>query len=793
METKVLVKKYKLLEPLATGGMATVYLAKNLATDEIVVAKIPNFAGLPNREKLERRFMREAQILSKINSRYVVKIHDFGKDELTSEFFLILEYLHGKTLEEIAASKERIPIPTVVDLVYQMAEVLGDLHEQGIVHRDIKSSNIKISSDGNIKLFDFGISKGEDLPSMTRSTDFLGTLQYMSPEQTDGREVDIRSDIYSLGIVMYEMLFGKLPFDAPSPVEVIEMQRHKQPKIPPEARERGVPASLLTLMHRCLEKKPEDRFQTPSELLVALKTVIDDIGMSKSERDSLRRTKLTQIASKSPVPTFKARAKKRQFITIILALLMVVAAGATLWFSRGCFSPIVPDFTVIQGEIAQYQLPIGLPFGTQSVNATVTNIPNGLSVKLEKANSQPNGDSGTVNWILSIYANLTTPLDTYKINLNVNYLKEGNVSTEDNKEFVVEVTKGNIGSRALKLVSRDQVVSDPNAKIDYAVSIDGKVFVPIDVISDSTKAQTEWDKAQGKLTYITPDKTIELKEGEKTVKENGVQKEISDAPVIVNDSMLVSDKVAENQMDTDVQVKGDNVDLTYKQPKPGSKVSVTTKDQESKEIKGASVFINNSYKGKTPFSIELPIGTFQISITLDRYETVTDELVLKTIKTVSQEYILIKTSKPPENKMGTLNLYVNVPWGDFIVDGAVYRNTKSVSLELPIGNHRIVYKLNGFENKSETLNVSGGEVTNYWFKISSGILTVTCNIGATVYIDGAPQGTNITTSPQNPFTMEIAAQTYTISVSRGGYKTITKKVAVPAGQNTKVHFELAKQ
>ncbi|MCK5743401.1 MAG: protein kinase, partial [Caldisericia bacterium] len=142
MDTKVLVKKYKILEPLASGGMATVYLAKNMATDEIVVAKIPNFIGLPSREKLEQRFIREAQILSKIKSEYVVRIHDYGIDEDLNEYFLILEYLHGKTLEEITMSKERIPIPTVIDLTSQMAQVLNDLFNQGIIHRDIKSSNI---------------------------------------------------------------------------------------------------------------------------------------------------------------------------------------------------------------------------------------------------------------------------------------------------------------------------------------------------------------------------------------------------------------------------------------------------------------------------------------------------------------------------------------------------------------------------------------------------------------------------------------------------------------------------
>lgn len=798
---KVLVKKYKLLEPLASGGMATVYLAKNLATDEIVVAKIPNFSGLPNKEKLEKRFMREAQILSKINSKYVVKIHDFGQEE-TGEHFLILEYLHGKTLEEMAVSKDRIPVPTVVDITMQMAEVLKDLHEQGIVHRDIKSSNVKITSEGNIKLFDFGISKGDDLPSMTRSTDFLGTLQYMSPEQTDGREVDIRSDIYSLGIVIYEMLFGKLPFDAPSPVEVLEMQRNKQPKIPPEAREREIPISIITLMLRCLEKRPEDRFQNPAELLNALKVVTEEIGISQVERDKLRQTTFTQILAKNSVPTYRARQQKRKLAVIISASLAALAVAAGFFFGKGCFVPQTVHFKIAQGEQAEYMLNFQSPPGTKDINATISEVPKTLVCQLEKpaqtSQDQPNITNGSL--VMKMFAYMTAELGIYPVKIKVGYTLGENMATEEEIVYNVEVVKGEIGSKALKLVDRSMISDDPNAKVDKAVEINGKVYIPVDPIASSTNAATEWDKNAGKLTYITPDKTIELTKGENVVKENGQTKTITDAPVVINDSMLISDKTAEEAMNTEVKVdKGSgDVTLSYKEKKPGSKVTFNTVNDKNENVSGATVMIGGVYKGKTPLTIELQTGTYKISITMQGFKTITDEIALKTIKNISQDYTLTKDEeqKPPDEntaKTGRLYLSVNVPWGTFIVNGESYSNRMSMTLELPAGRYDIVYKLAGIADQKATIYITNGKEHSKKFVISSARLTVKTNVvGAVV------QFVNVTferilTGKDNPWSMEIAAQKYTIYVSKtinDKNVSVKKVVDLRPGENRTEYFEL---
>ncbi len=800
MDTKVLVKKYKVLEPLASGGMATVYLAKNMATDEIVVAKIPNFTGLPNKDKLEQRFIREAQILSSINSEYVVKIHDYGKDEESGELFLILEYLHGKTLEEITMSSERIPIPTVVDLTTQLAQVLSDLHNQGIIHRDIKSSNVKLTSAGNIKLFDFGISKGKDLPAMTRSTDFLGTLQYMSPEQADGRDVDIRSDIYSLGIVLYEMLFGELPFDAPSPVEVLEMQRKQNPKIPSSANSRGIPASLLSLMLRCMKKNPDDRYQNPEELLSALSVVSEEIGMSDKERENLRRKKLTQISSRI-VPTYEKRNRKRRTAAISIIVAGLIAIGGGMFALRSCGKePITPDFQVAQGETVKYELPLSAPQDAIDLNATISEIPDGLIVNLDEIEN----DSGS-SWVLTTFAKFKTPTDIYPLKLNIEYVFPDKKDS-DEQPLYIEVITGNLGSKALKIVKVsdiEELENQTGERVEDAVLIDGKAYIPIDKIADATSASTQFDKEAGTWTVSSAEKTAIFHDGKTYVEIDGEKKDITDAPVVVKDSMIVSETTAEETLDVEIEanIEEEILEITHNEPEPMSTVKFITLDEEENEISGAAVLFGSIFKGHTPLTMNLPNGFYDINIVYDGYEHTNDKISLESQQRLSKEYILKKIVEetpdpdPDVPETGTLKVSVNVPWGDFTVDGKKYANRTNLTLEnISNGYHTITYKLSGFDPITKKLLIEGGETTVYDFKINSGILKIDCNYSAFVYVDG-----DFLEDVTTPFEMEVAAKTYTIVIDKTNYADSEtgvvrpkKTVTVKKGQVSKLEFQLKK-
>jgi tRNA A-37 threonylcarbamoyl transferase component Bud32 len=814
MENRVLVKKYKLLEPLASGGMATVYLAKNLATDEIVVAKIPNFSGLPNRDKLEKRFMREAQILSKIHSKYVVKIHDFGQDENTQEYFLILEYLHGKTLEEICA-KEKLPVPTVIDIATQISEVLNDLHNQGIVHRDIKTSNIKITSEGNIKLFDFGISKGGDLPAMTRSTDFLGTIQYMSPEQTEGKEVDIRSDIYSLGIVIYEMLFQKLPFDAPSPVEVLEMQRKKDPKIPPEARDRNIPASLLAIMFRCLEKNPDRRFQSPEELMAALGLVAEELGITKSERDELRKTRLTSVAALGiPFPTFERRRRNRVMAIWGTVAALVIGSFGSFFIFKGCANrpPEQIDFQVAQGERVKFAVPFTKPPEMESMNVTIRDVPAGISALIEKGQDKDEEPDNSY-WILTLYVNLTTKPDFYSFKTNIQVIKKGGIAYDQMMEPIVQVIPGSIGSRAIKITELAQL--DPSKKLDQAVDMNGKIMMPLDPIAEVTHAATQYDPKEKKYTYSTADKTVELVVGKDTMKSNGQEQKIPDVPEEVNGTLVVTPDVAETATDTEISVDSGKKEINFtfrEQTQKLSKVTFEAKDKETgKPLEQVNIYIGGTFKGRTPLTIELPIGSFGITYKKEGYVSLEGlQLQLTSDLEVRMNKEMEKTKpkpdekpvdpKPDEKTTGILKLSVNVPWGNFKVDGKTFTNTQYASMVVKAGTYTVTYDLPviGFSQKKTVIVPKGGQVTAD-FRIDSGILVVESNIDLTIYINLSPMERTIT-KPNQPLSFTVAAGTYSVTGSKtpewvldNGEPNETRIVNVKPGQKTIVKFNVKKK
>lgn len=826
MENRILVKKYKLLEPLASGGMATVYLAKNLATDEIVVAKIPNFSGLPNRDKLEKRFLREAQILSRIHSKYVVKIHDFGQDENTQEYFLILEYLHGKTLEEICA-KEKLPIPTIVDIASQISEVLGDLHQQGIVHRDIKTSNIKITSEGNIKLFDFGISKGGDLPAMTRSTDFLGTIQYMSPEQTEGKEVDIRSDIYSLGIVIYEMLFQKLPFDAPSPVEVLEMQRKKEPKIPHEARDRNIPASLLSIMFRCLEKNPDKRFQTPLELLQALGYVSEELGVSSSEREELRKTRLTSVAALgSTIPPFEMKRRRKLITTIAVAGALLLTTIFSFITLQSCLNkpPDQVDFIIAQGERAQFEVPITKPPETESMNVTIRDVPSdkGITVSLER--SPKKEDANSTYWLFSLYAGLTTDVGYYRFKANIQTVRKGGVSEDNLKELIIEVRKGNLGSKAIRIVAMAEV--DPNSKLDTAVDVDGKIMMPLDPIADVTHASTSYDPKEKKSTYSTADKTVELVVGKSTMKVNDQEQNIPDAPAEINGTLVVTPDVAELATDTDVKVEGNKeIKVVYKQPTEKAKTInfIVIDMDDNKVIEGVGVYINGVKKGTTPFKIELPFANYKCKFSKKGYLDITDYPLQVTIHKGNNEEISMKKAAPkpddkkPDEKQqetntnekntGILKYSVNVPWGDFFINGKpLAENSMGGTKELPAGEYEISYflKLVNLKPSPIKVKIEKGEITKADFVIDTGQLIVETNIDILVILIGNRESNNdsLRSRPFNPYTINLPKGSYEVKLQKDNKsfvfdnntnEKIFQGVKINPGQITKIKVELHKK
>jgi Protein kinase domain len=260
---RVLNERYEVESTLGRGGMAQVYRANDRVLGRPVAVKVLS-RKLSGDQKFLTRFRREAQASAGLNHPHVVSVYDTGAhDDL---HYIVMEYVEGETLASLMARDGALPPEKAARIAADVAEALEAAHRQGLVHRDVKPGNVMIDPDGRVKVVDFGIARAATDDTLTQTGLVLGTAAYLSPEQARGDGVDARSDIYSLGCVLYEMLTGRAPFEAESSVAMAYKHVNEQPD-PPDGE---VPPELAAVVMRALEKDPDHRFQTAAEMQAAL-------------------------------------------------------------------------------------------------------------------------------------------------------------------------------------------------------------------------------------------------------------------------------------------------------------------------------------------------------------------------------------------------------------------------------------------------------------------------------------------------------------------------------------------
>ena len=273
--------RYEVRKLIGEGGMANVYLGYDTILERDVAIKVLR-GDLADDEKFVRRFRREAQSASLLNHPNIVQIYDVGEDD--GNFYIVMEYIKGQTLKQLIKKRGKLSVPEVVDIMSQLTDGLAHAHDSYIIHRDIKPQNIMILDDGMIKITDFGIAMAINASDLTQTNSVMGSVHYLPPEQASGKGSTIKSDIYSLGIMMYEMLAGVMPFRGETAVE-IAMKHLKNPMPSIMKKNETVSQAVENIILKATAKNPKNRYNNVRELYDDLKTCQD-----RSRQDEKRIT-----------------------------------------------------------------------------------------------------------------------------------------------------------------------------------------------------------------------------------------------------------------------------------------------------------------------------------------------------------------------------------------------------------------------------------------------------------------------------------------------------------------------
>jgi len=347
---------YRIINQIGQGGMATVYKAYQPSMDRHVAVKVLP-SQLAESKEFVARFQQEARTIARLEHPHILPVFDYGESDGTAYF--VMRYLEAGTLKDRMVAGRPLPLDEIDRIFTQLTDALSYAHSHGVIHRDLKPANALVDSDGNLFLTDFGIAKllESASPRLTQTDAIMGTPAYISPEQAQAQTVDQRSDIYSLGIILYEMVTGRVPFTADTPLAII-LKHISDPMPLPSLLKPDIPASIERVILKALAKEPQDRFATAAEFLSAWKRALD-------EKDSVpRASKTISAPASSPltvVPVAQAAAK----------------SGRSAGWAVGCLAGACLLLAVGGGAIFLASNWQSLPFGVTDVpSPTVTaNIP----------------------------------------------------------------------------------------------------------------------------------------------------------------------------------------------------------------------------------------------------------------------------------------------------------------------------------------------------------------------------------------------------------------------------------
>ena len=321
---RVFAQRYRLEEFIGKGGMALVFRATDLRTEHDVAVKVlrPEYN---NDEEFLERFHREALAASKMSHHNIVNLLDVGEED--GFRYLVMEYMRGRTLKEIITEKGRLPEPVAAQIAIRILSALQHAHDNGIIHRDIKPQNVLVNSEGLVKVADFGIARVAGSNTLTKGDSVMGSVHYFSPEQARGEDVTFASDIYSVGVVMYEMLTGKVPFDGDTPVS-IAMQHISTPPKAPSLEAEGISPAMERVVLTAMSKEPRNRYRDAADMARAIRAALQNpqaVEALSAPITGLQEPVRVHTGDTDRLRKQRRRKRRRETLIVILLTVVIIA------------------------------------------------------------------------------------------------------------------------------------------------------------------------------------------------------------------------------------------------------------------------------------------------------------------------------------------------------------------------------------------------------------------------------------------------------------------------------------
>lgn len=465
--------RYEIVKSIGEGGMANVYLANDKILDRKVAIKVLR-GDLSADEKFVRRFQREALSVSNLSHPNIVEVYDVGEED--GQYYIVMEYIKGKTLKQLLNKRESLTLTEVIDIMTQLTDGIAHAHESYIIHRDIKPQNIMIEDDGKIKITDFGIAMALNATQITQTNSVMGSVHYLPPEQASGKGATIKGDIYSLGILMYELLTGTVPFKGDNAVEIA--LKHMKDKIPSVRKQNpAIPQSVENIILKAAAKNPRNRYETAREMHEDLVTCLSEehandkkITFEYPENDiddSTPTPKVTKKVEKpkkennktmedtedlvkeintkdmeeekendDPVEEYFEEPKRRNTLIIILSIffLLLLITGGIFWLitTKEVKDVIVPD--VVEktvDEAIEILTKSGFTYTTEQKNSETIESGKVIKTNPKAGSTRKKGDTITIvesiggnytyleKYIGKNYTEVKAKLELLKIHVNI--------------------------------------------------------------------------------------------------------------------------------------------------------------------------------------------------------------------------------------------------------------------------------------------------------------------------------------------------------------------------------------